>query len=160
MPQPRSRRCLSSHPAVASTFISPCRSGARYTAEMRSVADQSSAVEEKTVQVCDRNFHILRSAKGAYVLHPGSCRTLSVCKPVGRRMHPATGLFDDSHLQRTHLVTVDKPSDPDNYALTPQRLPDARGLRFKAKAVVRHFQDYCRVRLRAPVNVTIPSRDR
>ena len=77
------------------------------------MADQSSAVEEKTVQVCGRNFHILRSAKGAYVLHPGSCRTLSVCKPVGRRMHPATGLFDGSRLQVSPLVPVDKPSEAD-----------------------------------------------
>lgn len=95
-------------------------SATRYTAETRSVADQSSDVEEKAVQVCGRNFHIVRSAKGAYVLHPGWCRALSVWKPVGRRMPPATGLFDDSHLQGSPLVPGGKPSDQDNYTLTPK----------------------------------------
>lgn len=53
----------------------------RYTAEMRSVRT-SSAVEEKEVQVCGRTFHIVRSAKGAYLLPPASCRALSIWKPV------------------------------------------------------------------------------
>jgi hypothetical protein len=93
----------------------------RYTGETRSVtrvppwkrrprkfaAATSTSCAARKVLMCCIPVGAARSQSGS---------------PVGRRMPPATGLFDDSHLQGSPLVPLDKPSDPDNYSLTAKRL--------------------------------------